>query len=80
MWCFACCGVLMFLIAIGEAKKCLAGWQVTNHNCNKCLSVLTAWVFWFVKKIGWTCCIEALCLGNRIMGVCFQAPRATPGQ
>ena len=57
----------MFPMAIGKAKKCLAGCQVTNCNCTKCHSVLTAWVFQFVKKIGWTCCIEALCFSNRIM-------------
>ena len=77
---FVCCGILMFLMAIGEAKKCLAGCRVTNHNCTKCFSVLTAWVFWFIKKIGWTCCIKALYLGNGIMGACFQAPSAAPGQ
>ena len=64
-------------MAIGKAEKCLAGCRVTKHSFDKCL--LTAWVFWIVKT-GWTCCIRALHLGNRIMGACFQAPHATPGQ
>ena len=42
---------LLFLRAIGKAKKCLVGCQVTNHNSTKWVfSVLTAWVLWFVKN------------------------------
>ena len=45
------------------------------------LAVLTVWVFRLSKKEqGEHAVFKALCLGNGIMGACFQAPHATPGQ
>ena len=44
---------LMFLMAIGEAEKCLAGCQVTKCKFNKSFfffAVLTTLVLWIVKK------------------------------
>ena len=71
---------LMFLIANGEAEKSalqvvkwlnvvLLSVYSTNH-----LGVLDC------QKQGGHACIRALCLGNGIMGSCFQAPDAAPGQ
>ena len=35
---------------------------------------------WMSKQGEHAVSFKALCLGNRIMGACFQAPCATPGQ
>ena len=50
MLCFVFLWHLMFLMAIDEAEKCLAGCRVTKRSFDKCL--LTAWVFWIVKTGG----------------------------
>ena len=55
MLCFVFLWHLVFLLAIGEAGKCLAGCQVTKHSFDKCL--LTAWVFWIWQKQGGHACI-----------------------
>ena len=69
---------LMFLTAIGEAEKCIAGCQVTKHNLISVYSTNRLGVL-DCQKQGGHACIRALHLGNRIMGACFQAPHATPG-
>ena len=48
---------LVFLMAIGEAEKCLAGCQVTKRSFDKHL--LTAWVLWICWKQGGHACIRA---------------------
>ena len=82
LWCWCLCVVaLMFLRAMVKLKG-IADCHVTNSNHTKCESTNCLGV-WFVKKkkkTGWACCIKALYLGNGVMGACFQAPHATPGQ
>ena len=48
---------LMFSMAIGEAEKCLAGCQVTNHSSIRVLfhSSNHLGAFGVLKKIGWIC-------------------------
>ena len=67
---------------IGKAEKCLAGCQVTKHKVNKSSLLCSTNPLGALdhQKIGWHACIRALCLGNGIMGACFQAPHAAPGQ
>ena len=70
----------MFLMAIGKAEKCLAGCQVTKHKSKKCFYSTNHLGALDCQKQGGHACIRALHLGNGIMGACFQAPCATPGQ
>ena len=76
-------GILTFLMAIGRAEECLASCRVTKAefhlrvlvlSSTNCLGALDG------LKRGGCAHNKASLLGNGIMGACFQAPHAAPGQ
>ena len=79
MLCCVFCGILMFLMAIGKAEKCLACCQVTKHKFDKSSFYSTNHLGALeCQKQGGHVHIRVLCLGIGIMGACFQAPCAAP--